>query len=188
MDWDCCDDADGGIGSRYLYYQQHEDETLPVPGERQFELAYGVESIVKQRSESVAKTYLVKTIAGVLLCILSFVPLVLAGTMYADYMTMIACTALLFVMIAAGVYLLVTGGTVKSGYSQLLMEDEYDPEMKEKTKKIAKIGGIFWPLVVAVYVGWSLLSGNWGITWIVWPVAALVFVGLTVAFGGGQEK
>ena len=38
-----------------------------------------------------------------------------------------------------------------------------------------------WPIVVAVYLGWSFLSGNWGITWIVFPVAALIFGAISTA-------
>jgi hypothetical protein len=46
---------------------------------------------------------------------------------------------------------------------------------------IGTVSAIFWPLVIAAYLLWSFLSGNWGFTWIIWPIAALAFG----AFSGG---
>lgn len=53
-----------------------------------------------------------------------------------------------------------------------------------------EIAVIYWPLVTAIYIGWSLWTMQWGITWIVWPVAAIAFaavVGLLKFFDEGQK-
>ncbi len=63
------------------------------------------------------------------------------------------------------------------------------------TKKVRinvrkKIGAFYWPLVTAVYIGWSLWTMDWGITWIIWPVAGIAFAALIGLFGmfEGNEK
>lgn len=40
------------------------------------------------------------------------------------------------------------------------------------------LAAVYWPLVVAVYLGWSFLSGDWQITWILFLVAAPAYAGL----------
>ncbi|MCL1049828.1 hypothetical protein L2755_09365 [Shewanella abyssi] len=32
--------------------------------------------------------------------------------------------------------------------------------------------------LTAIYLGWSLWTMNWGVTWIVWPVGAVLFAAL----------
>lgn len=40
---------------------------------------------------------------------------------------------------------------------------------------VGVIGAFYWPLVVAVFLGWSFIGHAWGISWIVWPIAAVLF-------------
>jgi transcriptional regulator with XRE-family HTH domain len=153
-----------------------------------FALASSVADIVRQGAAAFEKTYLFRIITGIALTILSPLPLILASLMNVQYMVIIECTALLLVAIAVGVSLIVTGAMVKGGYDQLLRTGEYEPAIKEKNRIIERIGGIYWPLVVAVYLGWSLFSHRWGLTWIVWPIAALVFTGISAALGGWRDR
>ena len=146
-----------------------------------------LETVRKQRA-AFEKPYLYKTIAGIILCIFSVVPLIIAGILHASDLLMTTLAALLILSVSAGVSLLVSAGTVKSAYSQLLLEDEFDPVEKAKAKKMATFGGVYWPIVVAVYLGWSLITNHWGITWIVWPIAALLFVGIAAALQGTDER
>jgi len=57
----------------------------------------------------------------------------------------------------------------------LLREGEYEPKEKAIEKKTSAVAGIYWPLVIAVYLIWSFTTNAWGKTWIVWPIAALLF-------------
>ena len=116
-----------------------------------------------------------------MLCILSVLPLLISGLAGASDMVYIAFTALILVFAAAGVYLLISAGTVKSAYDQLLLEGEFNPAVKEDIRRIGRFGGAYWPIVVAIYLGWSFSTNNWGFTWVVWPVAALVFAGISAA-------
>ena len=153
----------------------------------EFTFAYGVLGIIKEKRAASEKAYLFKTVFGIVLCILAILPLIIAGIIGASDMLYIIFTALILVVVSIGVFLIVSAGIVKSGYDRLMLEGEYKPETKEENRKIEKFGSAYWPIVVAVYLGWSLLTHDWQITWIVWPVAALVFAGISATLEGRRH-
>lgn len=155
---------------RYSYLHTHD-----------FELEYGVSGIIREKRAAFDKQYLPSTVIGVILCVLCAVPLIIAGIAGASAMICIGMTGLLLVIVSVAVFLLITVGTVKTGYDQLLSEGEFAPEQKENNKRESKLGEIYWPIIVAVYLAWSFISGGWHITWIIWPIAALVFAGISAA-------
>lgn len=146
-----------------------------------FELDYGVAGIVKERRAAFEKRYLLCTVIGVILCVLCAVPLIVSGIIGASDMMYILMVALLLGILSIASFLLIIAGMVKASYDQLLSEGEFDMEQKENSKRHSKFGGIYWPIVVAVYLGWSFISNDWHITWIVWPIAALVFTAISAA-------
>ncbi|MDR0984545.1 MAG: permease prefix domain 1-containing protein [Ruminococcus sp.] len=48
----------------------------------------------------------------------------------------------------------------------------------DNDKLIAVIASIYWPCIVAVFLLWSFLTNDWGITWIVFPIAGVIFGGI----------
>ena len=40
------------------------------------------------------------------------------------------------------------------------------------------VAAVYWPVAAAIYLAWSFLSGDWGITWVVWPIAGVLYAGL----------
>ena len=119
------------------------------------------------------------TTSGVILCIVSAVPLILSGAVGFSDQVYIIMTGLLLVLVACGVYRIVAVATVKSSLDQLCKQGEFAPEQQENRKRTDKVGGIYWPIVVAIYLVWSFLSGDWQITWVIWPVAGLVFAAIS---------
>ncbi len=61
---------------------------------------------------------------------------------------------------------------------KLLKEGDFTLQEKRKNKIKEDIGSIYWLIVTAIYLGWSLITNKWGITWIIWPVAGVLFGGL----------
>ena len=51
----------------------------------------------------------------------------------------------------------------------------------ENERRNERLGGVYWPVVVAAYLLWSFLSGGWHYTWVIWPAAALLFAALSAA-------
>lgn len=46
-------------------------------------------------------------------------------------------------------------------------------------KKIETLSSLYWYLITVGYLGYSLFTMQWHITWIVWPVAGLLFAVIT---------
>ena len=151
-----------------------------------FELDYGLSGIIKERKDGFEKTFIRNITIGVVLFILSAVPLIISGILgdqtdglgnkiISEQIPGSLFVVLLLLLVAAGVYLIITASTVKSSYDLLLREGEYEPKEKAIEKKTSAVAGIYWPLVIAVYLIWSFTTNAWGKTWIVWPIAALLF-------------
>lgn len=153
-----------------------------------FELEYGVAGIIKEKRDAYMGRYTFCTTAGVALCILCPVPLIVAAVSGASEIVILLFVALLLIMVASAAYLFVTTGTVKGSFDRLLKDGEYSPRVVEQNKLAEKISGIYWPVVVAGYLLWSFISGDWGITWVVWPVAALVFGAISSAIGYNKKN
>lgn len=141
----------------------------------EIELSYGVEGVMRERYQAEQHKFTTYTVIGVVLCILCAVPLMITGVMMDSEVLVLPSIALLLVMVAVAVYLFVRVGTVKEGYEQLLQLGDYTPESKKSNRLIDKIAGVYWLIVVAIYVGYSLWSMKWYISWVIWPVAGILF-------------
>lgn len=140
-----------------------------------FETAYGVTGIVKERRKSFEKTYALGLSAGIAICVISVLPLIIAAVMEASDVMCTSMTSLLFLIVAAGVYLIIRVSTVKGSFDALLQEGDYTKSEKRVNRKMELFGGVYWCAVTAGYLGWSFATDNWNFTWIVWPVAGVLF-------------
>ena len=111
---------------------------------------------------------------GVVFCIISAIPILIAGVLDADVLICCICLTVLLLLIAVGVYLIVEVSIIQGGYQKLLQQKDYSPENKKANKMAYKIAGIYWPCITAIYLAYSFLTGNWQISWIIWPLAGVV--------------
>ena len=136
--------------------------------------AYGVSGMAKERRGNYAETHSRLMVFGVMLCVISAVPLfimMLVGySNNTDLLPVIGVAGLL-VLVAAGVKLIVLTCIRHDGYDKLLEEGDFT----RLNKKIGKYDGIYWAIVLAVYLGWSFITMKWEFTWIVWPIAGVLF-------------
>ena len=144
-----------------------------------FTLEYGVAGVVREKSRAYEKRYTTLTVIGVVLCILSPVPLVASATAGAPDIIYILLTGLLLVLVGIAVFLFIRSGSIKESYDQLLKEGEYDAVEIERNRPASRFGGFFWPIVTAAYLAWSFISRDWHITWVIWPVAGLLFAAIS---------
>lgn len=143
-----------------------------------FETEYGVSGMVRGKRDSYELIFIRNTASGVVLCILSVIPVIIAGVMeVSDYICGIAVGVLL-IIIAVGVNLLIRAGMIKGSYDTLLQEGEFTKEEKQLKKKTDTFSGIYWCLITAIYLGWSFWTREWDFTWIIWPVAGVLFAAL----------
>ena len=141
---------------------------------------YGVDGMVKERQSKYAPTHTKLLIIGVSLCILSSVPIfvtllggrsrVAEGGEASDGWVVFG-VALLLCLVALGVKFLVLTGMKQGGFQKLLEEGDYT----RLNKKASKWDGIYWGIVLAIYLGWSFISMRWDFTWIVWPIGGVLF-------------
>lgn len=120
-----------------------------------FETEYGVSGMVRERRDKYEPTFTRNIAIGVVLCILSVIPTIMAGVMEVeDYMSGIS-VGLLLIIVSIGVNILIRAGMIKSSYDTLLQEGEYTIEEKHLKKKTDAFSGAYWCLMVAIYLGWS---------------------------------
>ena len=142
----------------------------------QFETAYGVSGLVKEKKEVYKPIYTKYLSMGVGLCILSPVPLIITALISEEDALAISMTALLLCMIAVGVFMIVSVALINENYKILLQEGDYNKAEKRKSKTVDAATSIYWCLVTGGYLAWSFITEDWETTWIVWPVAGVLFV------------
>lgn len=139
------------------------------------ETAYGVSGMAKERRAQYAEKHSRLLIVGIMLCIVSAVPmfiLMLSGyDNNTDVLPIIGVDALL-ITVAIGVRMIILTCIRHDGYDKLLEEGDYT----RLNKKAGKFDGIYWAIALAVYLGWSFINNRWDITWVVWPVAGVLYV------------
>jgi hypothetical protein len=114
-------------------------------------------------------------IIGIFLYILS--PAVLIGISFLgennEYSGIGVCILLFMVATASG--LIVRQAMIRNSHNALLRLEEYSPKSIKPNKIMNAIGGIYWPIVIAVYLLWSFTKDAWSKSWLVFPVAAVLF-------------
>lgn len=174
----------------FVNYGLHESHMQHLEKES-FETEYGVSGMVRERREQYEPTFTRSIAIGVVLCILSVIPTIMAGVMEVeDYMSGIS-VGLLLIIVSIGVNILIRAGMIKSSYDTLLQEGEYTIEEKHLKKKTDSFSGAYWCLIVAIYLGWSFWTNNWKMTWIIWPVAGVLYaavLGMVKMTIEGREK
>ncbi len=150
---------------------------------KKFELQYGVESIVKERSEDFRPTYARHMAIGISLLILGSLTIILGGVLDGSDQIMMYMLATLLVIVGKGVHTLAQVGSRKEVYDLLLKEGKFSPANREEYKRAEKLAAFYWPLVTAIYLGWSFWTMDWHISWIIWPVAGVIFPALIGLMG-----
>lgn len=136
---------------------------------------------VCDRRESFRAESAVMIAVGVILCIVSVVPIIVADELGVNegYALVV-----MFFAIGISVFLFVAAGVRSKSYKVVLLlggeeavNGVYEPIEKKKVYKNEKVEAVmpvYWLSVTCIYLIWSFLTFDWHITWIVWVVAALV--------------
>lgn len=140
-----------------------------------FETEYGVSGMVREIRKQYEPAFTRNIAIGVVLCILSVIPAIMAGVMEADDSTSGISVGILLIIVSIGVNILIRAGMIKSSFDTLLQEGEYTKEEKHLKKKTDDFSGAYWCLIVVIYLGWSFWTNNWKMTWIIWPVAGVLY-------------
>lgn len=143
----------------------------------EFELAYGVSGMVREKQKAFKDTYTKCNIIGVCLCILAPIVLIL-GCFTVNELTVVSFVAMMLAVIGTAVGLFVWVGVQWASMERLLREGEFNPQKSSAAPLTDTVTTVFWLLVTAVYLGCSFLTRNWGLSWIIWPIAGIVFAAI----------
>lgn len=142
---------------------------------KKIETAYGVAGMVREKKAAFAEQSNFIVAIGVILCILSSVPLIVSSFVTEKEYIITTMVGVLLLIIAVAVNLFIRVGNVNSAYNKLLQEGDYTVNKKKLAPTVGRVATIYWLLAVAIYLGWSLTINNWNISWVIWPVAGILY-------------
>lgn len=127
------------------------------------------------------------TALGIGLCILGVVPLFGAVALDASELLYVYSVCAILAFCACGVFLIVWVGSINGSYQKLLEEGDYTREKKRIASRRESIGGAYWCIVTAVYLGISFLTRRWEISWVIWPFAGIIWAAVCALMSGTRR-
>lgn len=155
------------------------------------ETEYGVYGLVKEKLDNYKKIHTIKITLGVVAMILSLIPLIIVDSLNSDEFTENKMLAIILLVVAIAVYNFVESSMKVSSLEMLIQKGDYTLEKKKFNNKSSISFDIYWLLIVAIYLGYSLFTNDWGRSWILWPIAGifyLVFVKVFEIYNRINEK
>ena len=147
-----------------------------------------------QQQESSKRT--IALVIAVILWILSALPILSAGIFTQDWPQDQADpllglgTAATLVLVSLGLLIFLPANWVNFAQTHLVQTSPDAIAMNDSEQDATRypvwvraIFSGFWLVITAVYLAWSFITGNWGITWIVWPIAAIAFSAFAAIVG-----
>ena len=160
--------------SRYEYLEKEAIDT-----------EYGVTGMVKERRAAFEHTFTTGLTVGIILCVLSVIP-ILTGIFTQDDLLAGIGVCVMLAMCAAGVWLIVRVCIEWGSYQKLLEEGDYT----RKTKLTPKgwLSGAYWSLATAVFLAYGFWTKDWKNSWIIWPVAGVLYAVVAQIERGMMKK
>ena len=155
-------------------YVESINEPFEFIDKGEFSTEYGVKGMVTERKKEYKNEHTKDIIFGVIMCVISPIPLLIAAFWSIDFV-MVLTVALLLFIVGIGVMKLVKTNSYWDAMLNLLSEEEFAEERKKENKLVDRLETIYWLVFTAVYLTWSFLTNDWGKTWIIWPVAGVLF-------------
>lgn len=153
-----------------------------------FILGYGVQEMVEKKQKEYLPRYTLLLTIGIVLCIVSAIPLIALGAMGADGSLLICSVGLLLVMCAVGVFIIVRACYISGSHQRLLQVGEFSVVKKRQAKKNEMIDTAYWSGATAIYLLISFLTEAWHLTWILWPAAAGLYPAFLFLVGAVRRR
>lgn len=169
-----------GSGSKIEKYQ--------YLSKKHYILEPGVAEAVQEEKEAFENIYRKSMMVGICMCIVSVIPVLLAGIFDSQEVLVLMGVVLMFLIVGVGVHLIVSATVVREVQETLLKRGMTEEEAAERIiKKKKKKGGLkkyedsYWILITVIYLVCSFASMKWWGTWIIFVAAAAVWEFLTAA-------
>lgn len=135
---------------------------------------YGVDGMVKDKKNQYQSKHITQLIIGVILCILSVSPAILADSLTGGSVVSDISAIIMFLLVTLGVFMIIKTNIINGGYKKLLEEDHFSRESKLDSKQTSTAVKIYWLIVTAIYLGYSFVTFDWGRSWVIWVVAGIL--------------
>jgi hypothetical protein len=139
-----------------------------------FELDYETEKMVKSVQNEDEPPYKSAIAVSVVGYILSALPVVITPLVSEVEGFGVLSVTVTLLIVALSTYNIIIKSAANDACNVLLQQGDYS--VKNKTnKKFQTITTVYWCITVAVFLGYSFITNNWGMSWIIWPVAGVLF-------------
>lgn len=138
-----------------------------------YKCEYGVIEVVRKQHKEYSSIHAIYIAVGIVLIILSVVPVAIAGVLDWEERAVINLVVLMFILVSIGVGLLIYTSNVNKIMEVILKMGEYTDEQRRLKAKKEPYETLYWLIVTAIYLLWSFLTFKWYMTWIIWPIAGI---------------
>ena len=149
-------------------------------------------ALARQQEAEQAEECARLTTIGVVLCIISAVPIfavMCVGRMLDGYYSLAVCALLLLVGIAC--LLLVRAGSMRGAVGKLLEQGDYTRESKAKSRIVGAISAVYWLAVTAIFLFYTFGPRGNGLpqsSWFIWAVGGVLYGALMAGLSIYRKK
>ena len=151
-----------------------------------FETEYGVSGMVRERKRNYKDTCTRMNMTATVLCILSAVPLIVAGCTGAPDIVCVAAVCVLLAVVGVGAALFTLCGTYQSAMNKLLEEDDYTRAQKAQKGVKGAVTTVYWLTVTAVFLFYTfgpMGNGQAKYSWFIWAIGGVLYAAVMAVTG-----
>jgi len=139
-----------------------------------FELDYEAEQMVRNVQKQDEQSYKSAVSISVICYILSALPVIVTPLVSEiEGLSVISVTVTL-IIVALSTYNIINKSGSYEPCNVLLQQGDYSVKNKSN-KTFQTVSKVYWCVIVAAYLGYSFITNNWAMSWIIWPVAGVLF-------------
>lgn len=139
-----------------------------------FELDYNTEQMIRNMQKQDELAYKSAVSISVVGYILSALPIIITPLVSEVEGLSVFSVAVTLTIVAFSTYNLISNGSINEACNVLLQQGDYSVKNKSN-KTFQTISKVYWCVIVAVYLGYSFITDDWSMSWIIWPVAGVLF-------------
>lgn len=163
------------IGVIFFVMNLKSSAAISKVEESDYDLTDGLRDTFRSR-ESVQRSKSVNMlIVGLGFTIMSSFPIIYISLKGFTLYRLYAGVSVSVFLLGIGVYQIVKSLVGIDSYKYITSEGDRLREIREVSLKSKRLSQIYWPIVVGMYLVWSVSSMDWHITWIIWPFTGLLF-------------
>lgn len=155
--------------------------------EEAFELEFGVRGFVEKEIDNYRPTHTRQLSFGVGLIIVSVLPIIIINLLFPSFAEdhIGYVVGIFLAVVSMAIYMLIPTGIYWGSLNTLL---NHRQPVDEESEVVDRIAGIYWPIVTAIFFGYSFITADWGRSWFIWPIAAMIFAALSGVVNFRSQK